>query len=50
MFGTWYDSVRQVFVVDCMVDRVCTGRTIEKHGVDVQAKEKSDPHFLPTYL
>ena len=25
----------RVFVVDCMVDRVCTGRTIEATGVDV---------------
>jgi hypothetical protein len=30
----------KVFVVDCMVDRVCTGRTIQKAGVDVQV---SDP-------
>ncbi len=28
----------RVHVVDCMVDRVCTGRTIQPRGVDVQAE------------
>jgi len=28
----------RVFVVDCMVDRVCTGREISETGVDVQAE------------
>jgi len=28
----------KVFVVDCMVDRVCTGRTITTEGIDVSAE------------
>ena len=28
----------RVFVVDCMVDRVCTGRTITTEGIDVSAE------------
>lgn len=28
----------KVFVIDCMVDRVCTGREISETGVDVQAE------------
>jgi len=28
----------KVFVIDCMVDRVCTGRTITTEGVDVSAE------------
>ena len=28
----------KVFVVDCMVDRVCTGLSIKPDGLDVQAQ------------
>lgn len=28
----------RVFVIDCMVDRVCTGRSISEEGVDVSAE------------
>eukprot|EP00964_Phaeocystis_antarctica_P087980 scaffold55947_cov45-Phaeocystis_antarctica.AAC.1 len=28
----------KVFVIDCMVDRVCTGRSITEDGVDVSAE------------
>jgi len=32
------ELVGRVFVIDCMVDRVCTGRTISSEGVDVAAE------------
>ena len=33
----------KVFVVDCMVDRVCTGREISETGVDVQVRVTGAP-------
>ena len=32
------ELAERVFVVDCMVDRVCTGRSVSQEGVDVSAE------------
>lgn len=32
----------KVTTIPCMVDRICTGRTIEEHGVNVEAEPDFD--------